>query len=397
MSAPTPRHLKRYAGRCLRLARYFKRPGDGRVKEQISAETLVWALIVGEIIRQGAFHAIEALVGSRARRALAVARAFGDDSLAYFTERLDPDATRQALARALHQAKRNKAFENSRFIGLALDGTGAARTCNKRCRWCRPIRDSKDQVVGYNHRFSLISVVGTGLSLPFDVEPYGPGDSEQAASVRLLKRAVEQLGSRFADYVVADGLYAQAPFLHEAVELGLHAVVRLKENLPELLAAAKARFANRPPSLSFKHGRDRVEIWDASDFDPWEALNWTTVRVLRYRQHKPDGTVIEAYWLTNFSSAQVGSRALFLMAKSRWEIENQGFNEGKNHYGMEKIRHHHENSLLVGWLLNCLAMTIERLYRLRYLHRGLHRVYTPIELVRHLWLSLGRWPTPDTS
>jgi len=397
VSGPTPRHLKRYAGRCLRLARYFKRPGDGRVKAQIGAETLVWALIVGEIIRHGAFHAIEALVGSRARRALAVARAFGDDSLAYFTERLDSDSTRQALVLALHQAKRNKAFENSRFIGLALDGTGAARTCKKRCRWCRPIRNSEDQVVGYNHRFSMIGVVGTGLSLPFDVEPYGPGDSEQAASVRLLSRALQQLGPRFADYVVADGLYAQAPFLHVTGKLGLHAVVRLKENLPELLAAAKARFEGRRSSLTFTHGKDRVEVWDAEDFDPWEALNWTTVRVLRYVQHKPDGKVVEAYWLTNFPSPQVGSRALFLMAKSRWEIENQGFNEGKNHYGMEKIRHHHENSLLVGWLLCCLAMTIERLYRLRYLHRGEHRVYTAIELVRRLWLSLGRPSTPDTS
>ena len=397
VNGPTPRHLKRYAGRCLRLASYFKRPGDGRVKEQIGAEALLWALIVGEILRQGAFHAIEALVHSRARRALAVARSFGDDTLAYFTERLDPHPTRHALAQVLHRAKRNKAFENSRFIGLALDGTGAARSCTKRCRWCRPIHDSQHRVVGYNHRFSMISVVGTGLSLPFDVEPYGLGDSEQAASARLLKRAVEQLGPRFADYVAADGLYGQAPFLHAVVALGLHAVVRLKNNLPELLAAATARFVGRPPSQTFKHGTDFVEVWDAEDFEPWDSLNWTTVRVLRYRQHKPDGTVVEAYWLTDFRSDQVGSRALFLMAKSRWEIENQGFNEGKNHYGLEKMRHHHDNALLIGWLLSCLAMTIERLYRLRYLHRGLHRVYTPIALVRCLWLSLGRPPAADTS
>ena len=35
------------------------------------------------------------------------------------TERMDPETTRLALAVALHQAKRNKAFENSRRIGLA--------------------------------------------------------------------------------------------------------------------------------------------------------------------------------------------------------------------------------------------------------------------------------------
>jgi hypothetical protein len=40
---------------------------------------------------------------------------------------------------------------------------------------------------------------------------------------------------------------------------------------------------------------------DTGDFDPWESLRWPTVRVLYYRQHKPDGTVIEACWLTNLS------------------------------------------------------------------------------------------------
>jgi hypothetical protein len=52
-------------------------------------------------------------------------RRFGHDSLSYFTERLDATVTRQAEATVLHQAKRNKAFKNSRFIGLALDGTAA--------------------------------------------------------------------------------------------------------------------------------------------------------------------------------------------------------------------------------------------------------------------------------
>lgn len=58
------------------------------------------------------------------------------------------------------------------------------------------------------------------------------------------------------------------------------------------------------------------------------------------------------------------------MAKSRWEIENQIFNEAKNLYGMTPIRHHHANSLLVCWLLFLLALCVERLYRLCYLHRG---------------------------
>ena len=116
-----------------------------------------------------------------------------------------------------------------------------------------------------------------------------------------------------------------------------------------------------------------------------------------YRQHKPDGHIVEAYWLTDFASGQVGSRALYAMAKSRWQIENQVFNDGKNRYGLERIRHHHENSLLVGWLVNCLALIVERLYRLRYLHRGGRTPRTAVELVRLLWLSLGAPAPTNTS
>jgi hypothetical protein len=121
------------------------------------------------------------------------------------------------------------------------------------------------------------------------------------------------------------------------------------------------------------------------------------VRVLYYRQYKPDGKLIEAYWLTNFSPQQVSTCSLFRMAKSRWEIENQGFNEAKNQHDLEHISHHQENSLLLQWLLSALALTIERLYRLRYLHRGSHPRLSAIELCHLLWLNLARSLSLDTS
>jgi len=75
--------------------------------------------------------------------------------------------------------------------------------------------------------------------------------------------------------------------------------------------------------------------------------------LFRYRQHKPDGTVVEAYWLTDFPSSQWAAFAV-RHGKSRWEIENQGFNEAKSRHGLEHICHHHANSLLITWLLACL-------------------------------------------
>jgi hypothetical protein len=45
--------------------------------------------------------------------------------------------------------------------------------------------------------------------------------------------------------------------------------------------------------------------------------------------------------------------------------------------------------LLLVWLLICLGLTLERLYRLRYLHRGSHPVRTAIDLLRLLQLGLS--------
>jgi len=140
-----------------------------------------------------------------------------------------------------------------------------------------------------------------------------------------------------------------------------------------------------------------VELWEADDFDPWDTLRWETVRVFFYRQHKPNGTVVEAYWLTNFPSSRVGVGALFDMAKSRWEIENEGFNEAKSRHGLEHICHHHANSLLLCWLLVILALTIERLYRLRYLRRGLHPQRSGADLFLILWVNLFRPSLANTS
>ena len=90
--------------------------------------------MIGRVLRAASFLRLEWLAHSPVRAELGLKGQFGDDALAYCTERMDPETTRLAVATALHQAKRNKAFENSRFIGLALDGTGAGHTHKERKR-----------------------------------------------------------------------------------------------------------------------------------------------------------------------------------------------------------------------------------------------------------------------
>jgi len=180
--------MQHYASYYLGLKSYLNDPGDGRPQPQIPARDLVWALPIRTLLQAPSFAQTGWLVHSPARSALGVSCGFGDDALAYFTKRLDPEVTRKALAAVLKQAKRNKAFENRARIGLALDGTGAGYTHKAPCALCHPVQDSQGAVCGHLHHFVMIAVVGAALTLPVDVEPYGPGDSEYAAGQRLLGR-----------------------------------------------------------------------------------------------------------------------------------------------------------------------------------------------------------------
>ena len=371
-------------------------PGDGRTYPQIPPGDMLWSLVCGQVLREGSHRGVESLVVIN-RRMLGASRTFSDDALAYFVDRLSIERIRKTLYRVAREAKRRKAFADQRLIGLALDGTCAGHFAERHCDLCVPVLNAKGEVIGYKHQFAAISVVGGDLSLPLDVEPYGEGDSELAAGRRLLKRAVTMLGKRFADYVVADGLYAAAPFLHEARSLGLRAVIRLKENVPSLLGAAESRFAAAPPTIVFEHRGHLIELSDAADLDPWETLNWQTVRVIHYRQYKPDGAVVEAYWLTDFTPAEASGEEIFGSAKSRWQIENYTFNDGKNRYGLEHVRRHDSNAVIVGWLISFFSMVVERLYRIRYLHRGSKPIRSAIELLRILRFAPQRAdPTPAT-
>jgi len=192
---------------------------------------------------------------------------------------------------------------------------------------------------------------------------------------------------------VADAKFACAQFLNEIAEFGLHAIVRLKGNLPNLFDRATARFNSRASDSAIEHNGEPVEIWDDETFEPWDGLEWRSVRVLRYRYRSSKGEIVDAYWLTNYSQYSISSISLFRLAKSRWEIESQGFNEAKTRHGLEHICHHDANALLVGWLLLLLGLVIERLYRQCFLHRGERPPFTAADLLVLLVHALARPPS----
>jgi len=66
MSGPQALQLQNYARNHLALKTYLRHPGDGRRQPSILAETLTWALLIGQVLRVTSFCRLEWLVRSPA-------------------------------------------------------------------------------------------------------------------------------------------------------------------------------------------------------------------------------------------------------------------------------------------------------------------------------------------
>src|SRR5258708_28756388 len=87
------------------------------------------------------------------------------------------------------------------------------------------------------------------------IEWLRPGEGEDTAALRLLRRLPALYGSRFFDILLLDALYAQSPVLQLVQEIGWDAVISLKQNSRELYQSAVRLFAQRPPDSTFTEKR----------------------------------------------------------------------------------------------------------------------------------------------
>src|SRR5208283_331549 len=55
LKGPHVRQIQNYAYHSLGLKSYFQRPGDGRFRPRIPARDLVWAVVIGHILRVASF------------------------------------------------------------------------------------------------------------------------------------------------------------------------------------------------------------------------------------------------------------------------------------------------------------------------------------------------------
>ena len=149
------------------------------------------------------------------------------------------------------------------------------------------------------------------------------------------RRLIERLKKRhghFADVIVADALYLNAPFINTLKENGLEWVIRLKDERRMIFQNAERLFKqDEGKKASFWKGKKKIEVWDLSGFK-MEGCPYK-LRVVRYHeQWEENGKERERFmWLVTTLEA-ADYRVLWEMMHRRWDIEENGFHQLKTYY-----------------------------------------------------------------
>ena len=323
--------------------------------------------------RMGSLNALELTAHSSFFRRWLGQPVCSADSVGRVCALIDAEGLRQAIHHIYDRLKRNKALPDHGAIGLAvLDGHESHASYLRHCAGCleRTIHlGNKDRTQFYHRQVTLMLLPAARpgcepVRLLLDQEAQRPGEDEIATALRLLERVIEAYPRAF-DLVLADALYATAPFFNFLLGRGKHALTVLKDDRRHLLQDAAGLFASVAPLPGAFRNR-QCSWWDFPDLLSWPQVT-TPVRVVRSLEThavkrqlhgKTDLLTSDWVWVTTLPLALACTRRVVAFGHQRWDIENHGFNELANGWHADHIYKHDPNAIQCFLLMAFLAFNI---------------------------------------
>jgi hypothetical protein len=346
---------------------------DRRLQPRIPTAVIVKSVTVLFWARMGSLNALELTARSSFFLHWLGQSVCSADTIGRVNTLMDAEGLRRGIHHIYDRLKRNKALPDHRGIGVAvLDGHESHTSYLQHCAGCleRTIHTGKTDRTQFYHRqvtLMLLPAARPGcqpIRLLLDQEPQRAGEDEVATALRLLARVVGAYPRAF-DLVLADALYATAPFFNFLLARGKHALTVLKDDRRNLYQDASALFASVPPKPGSYRNRACL-WWDFPDLLTWPQVN-TPVRVIRslethsvkrQRDGQNELTTSDWIWVTTLPLQPVSTERAVGFGHQRWDIENHGFNELVQGWHADHIYKHDPNAIECFLLIAFLACNI---------------------------------------
>jgi len=371
-----------------------------------SATVLFWA-------RLGSLNAWEQLNHTSVFKTWLAEKPASADTLGRVHAGLEADGLRAGLRHVYDCLKRNKALPDDQGWAIAVvDGHESSASYLRCCPGCleRTLHTSGGDRTQYYHRqvtLMLLPGAPSGrqpLRLLLDAEPQRAGEDEVTTALRLLKRALSTYPRAF-DLVLADALYATAPFFNFLLQRGKHALVVLKDERRDLYQDV-AGLLDQTPSQPGSYRDRQCCWWDFSDLHSWPQVQ-APVRVVRsletysIRRQLDGHKVVQTsdwLWVTTAPATQLFTHQVVRFGHQRWDIENYGFNELITGWDADHVFRHHPNAIECFLLVAFLAFNIFHAFLLLNLkpavRAGRTTIFWAMRIAADLYADISTTPRP---
>ena len=397
---------------------------DDRVRPQIPTGEIVRSLLFTAVLRLPSLNALEGqlkrppfqrLMGRRGEPGQKI---FSADTVARNLDTLHHQSLRRIMHGVIRMAERNKVFREGSYAArrmVALDGWEPFCSYKRSCEHClvRIVQKDGRELKQYYHSFVVALLLGPDVEVVLDLEPLRTADlrrqdgeitdahdGEQTAALRLVDRLHEVFG-RFIDLFVLDALYPNGPVMTRLTEYGYGAIITLKKETDEPLKEALALMHNQPPSKVWDdEGRqEHIEAWEVDEIETLDTFKGK-IRVVKAEVSSTRTGPHPTRWCAAVIGEQARKLPLRTVHKghrSRWHLENTGFNQWTQHWHLDHVYRHSPGAVVAVLLLWCLAFNLLQLF----VYKRLRRPRTPTDpcdtiraLVAEIFQDLRALKTP---
>jgi hypothetical protein len=265
--------------------------------------------------------------------------------------------------------------------------------------------------VQYYHRFVVAMLIGPTIDVVLAIEPVrneearrevglvdAGHEGELTAGLRLIDSLHEKYGS-FIDAIVCDALYANGPTMTKLDDYGYGGLIVLKKENNEPLKEATALWDQLGPCDEYddQDRKERITLWDVDEIETLDTYEGKVRAIKALVTHK-DGTVNTwCLGIVGKRARKVSPRLALRIIRSRWHIENTGFNQWVSHWNLSHVYRHNNNALMAVLLLWSLVFNLLQLFVYRRLKRE-RKPKDPTDTIRHIVAvmtrELGAIPEP---
>ncbi len=384
--------LIRYSNKIFDLFTIIASVTDERIKAQIPTVKIVAAITVMHFTNQGSLNNLSQEIAYKKLKAAVPSVS----TIARVADTMNLEEIR-GVGLAIYKKARAKKMLSSchgMWVGI-VDGHEQITSAYCKCKYCKSrtvTRKDGIKDIQYYHQFTAFILAGPKISFILDIEPILPKEGEITSAYRLIERVCKNYPKAFS-VVIGDGLYLKETVFNLLERHHKYAIAVLKEERRQLFEEANRLSLLSEPEV-YRQKKTYYRVWEHSIEGCWDGYG-KDVRVIvseeitPKRVHSKDGKSFEDklsranwMWVTNLPCSEnlAGLKNTVRICHSRWQIENQCFNETVNTWKADHVYRHSANAIIAFLLLLFICVNIFNIFRIRNIKD--RRVKTKIYLIK---------------